>query len=67
MIKTEIRTINGREFNYTYSDAGMMIERDHVKYSEAYDPIDVQRIYTETTEPIMTEEMMEAEEAKHHE
>jgi hypothetical protein len=36
----------------TYSDAGMMIERDGVRYSEAVDPEELGRTYTETDEPI---------------
>ena len=30
----------------------MMIERDGVRYSEAVDPLDSGRLYTETDEPI---------------
>lgn len=36
----------------TYSDAGMMIERDGVRYGEAIDPREMKRTYTETAEPI---------------
>lgn len=43
---------DGVVINRTYSDAGMMIERDGVRYSEAVDPIDSGRLYTETDEPI---------------
>ena len=35
-----------------YSDAGMYIERDEVEYSEAIDPTDLNRVYTETEKPI---------------
>ena len=54
MVITENVTINGREFIRNYSDEGMMIERDGVRYSEAIDPIEFkdERIYTETDEPI---------------
>ena len=52
MIKTEIITINGVQFKKTWSDADYLIERDGAKYSEAVDPIGVERIYTETNEPI---------------
>lgn len=34
----------------TYSDAGMKIERDGVRYDEAIDPVDSGRTYTETDE-----------------
>ena len=40
----------------TYSDAGMMIERDGDLYSEAIDPEDMGRSYTETDIPIESEE-----------
>lgn len=39
---------DGVSLNRTYSDKGMMIERDGVRYSEAIDPADVRRVYTET-------------------
>lgn len=43
---------DGVVLNRTYSDAGMMIERDGVRYSEAIDPAELNRQYTETDEPI---------------
>ena len=52
MIKTEIITINGIQFQKTFSDANYLIERDGAKYSEAVDPIGVERVYTETNELI---------------
>lgn len=52
MIKTEIMTINGKEFVKTYSDQGYMVEREGVRYSEAIDPAEFGRTYTETDEPI---------------
>ena len=55
MIKTEIITINGVQFQKAWSDANYLIERDGAKYSEAVDPMGVERIYTETTEPIDTQ------------
>ena len=61
VIKTT-KTINGVTYDYTYSDVGMMIERDGVRYSEAVDPLNSGRVYTETDEPIATEEMTETEE-----
>lgn len=51
MIKTEQLTINGKGFVRTYSDTGMMIERDGVLYDEAYDPAAAGREYTETDQP----------------
>lgn len=52
MIVTENLTINGRGFVKTYSDNGMMVERDGVRYSEAIDPAEFGRVYTETDEKI---------------
>ena len=43
---------DGVVLNRTYSDAGMMIERDGVRYGDAIDPLDPGRVYTETDEPI---------------
>lgn len=59
MIITENLTINGRAFVKTYSDKGMMVERDGVRYSEAIDPAEFGREYTETDEPIEAEEPKE--------
>jgi hypothetical protein len=70
MIIRENLTIGGRAFVKTYSDIGMMVEReeeryDHfsmnvelvrVRYSEAIDPAEFGRQYTETDEPIEAEE-----------
>lgn len=39
----------------TYSDKGMMIERDGIRYDEAIDPAELNRQYTETDEPIEVE------------
>ena len=61
MIKTENLTINNRAFVRTYSDSGFMIERDGVQYSEAIDPIELGRTYTETDDPIEGEDMTEIE------
>ena len=57
MIKIETITINGRTFVRTYSDANRMIKQDGTGavYSEAYDPSDSGRTYTETEEEIATE------------
>lgn len=52
MIQTETITIGSRQFIRTYSDAGMKIERDGIRYDEAVDPIDSGRTYTETDEPV---------------
>ena len=43
---------DGVVLNRTYSDKGMMIERDGVRYSEAFDPAELGRTYTEPDEPI---------------
>ena len=43
---------DGVVLNRTYSDNGMMIEREGVRYDEAIDPAELNRQYTETDEPI---------------
>ena len=55
MIVQTTQEINGVVFAYTYSDSGFMIERDGVRYSEAVDPLDSGRVYTETDKPIEIE------------
>ena len=52
MIVKTTKEINGVVYDYTYSDAGMMIERNGALYSEAVDPINSGREYTETDIPI---------------
>ena len=46
---------DGVVLNRTYSDAGMMIERDGERYEEAIDPAELNRQYTETDEPIVAD------------
>ena len=53
---------DGVVLNRTYSDAGMMIERDGVRYSEAVDPAELGRVYVETDEPVESEVEEEIEE-----
>lgn len=55
MIVTEQLTINDKPFTKNYSDSGYYIERDGVRYSEAIDPSELGRTYTETNVPIETE------------
>jgi hypothetical protein len=52
MIVTENLTINDKEFVKTYSDSGFMVERDGIHYSEAIDPAELGREYTESSERI---------------
>lgn len=47
MIKTEILTINNKQFTYTYSDEHRYVVRDGIEYEEAYDPAEFGRVYTE--------------------
>ena len=47
---------DGVVLNRTYSDKGMMIERDGVRYDEAIDPAELKRQYIETDEPVEKEE-----------
>ena len=48
MIKTEMIMIDNRQLRRTWSNAGFMIERDGEMYSEAVDPAEFDRVYTET-------------------
>ena len=50
MIKTELIMVDGHQLRRTWSDAGFMIERDGAVYSEAVDPAEFDRAYTETEE-----------------
>lgn len=58
MIITEyfMTRADGVVLNRTYSDKSMKIERDGVRYDEAIDPAALNRQYTETDEPIESEE-----------
>ena len=55
MIIQTTQESNGVVYSYTYSNSGFMIERDGVRYSEAVDPLDSGRVYTETDEPVEIE------------
>lgn len=52
MIVTERIIAGGREFVRTYSDEGYLIRKDGTDeiYSEAIDPVEMGRTYTETDE-----------------
>lgn len=50
-IISEYLLINGRRFTRSYSDQNRFLVRDDVEYSEAYDPTELDRRYTEG-EPI---------------
>jgi len=52
MVIKEVITINETEFNHTYSDLGSYIECEGVEYSDAIDPIDIEREYVETDNKI---------------
>ena len=62
MIKTEIFTINDKQYTRTWSDRGMMIHGGVPEgdYDEAVDPAELGRTYVETDIPIEGES--EAEE-----
>ncbi len=47
MIVQEHFDVSGRDFVRTYSDAGRYVMRDGVEYSEACDPAEFGRVYTE--------------------
>jgi hypothetical protein len=57
VIKTENVTIGGKQFIRTYSDKGMYIHggSPEADYSEALDPAELGRTYTETGIPIEDE------------
>ena len=57
MIITEhyMTRADGVVLNRTYSDKGMMIERDGIRYAEAIDPAELGRTYIETDEPVEVE------------
>ena len=61
MIIAEQITINDRQFTKTYSDSGFMVERDGAQYSEAIDPAEFGRTYTETDIPIEGEPISDIE------
>ena len=52
MIKQEIKSVRGQDYEYTYSDGGFMIIQDGtgIVYGEAYDPVGSGRTYTESDE-----------------
>ena len=62
MIITEKVTINNRDFIRTYSDEGRYVVRDGVSYSEAIDPLDSGRVYTEGE--VMPEEVTDMSEVE---
>lgn len=47
MIKQEHFTVGERDFIRTYSDANRYVVRDGISYSEACDPAETGRTYTE--------------------
>lgn len=61
MIRTESITIGEQQFIRTYSDRGMMIHGGYPEadYSEAIDPAELGRTYTETDTPIEGEDAEE--------
>ena len=59
MIVTEHFDIDGRDFIRTYSNTGCYVVRDGVEYSEACDPAEFGRTYTEGNK--MTQEEIESQ------
>lgn len=55
MIQTELIVVDDRQLRRTWSDTGFMIERDGAVYSEAVDPAEFDRVYTETDMPVEPE------------
>ena len=62
MIDPTYLTINGKQFIRRVSTLGVKIERDGVPYSEAIDPAEFNRQYTETDEPVDVVQLSETEE-----
>ena len=58
MIIVENLIIDGQEFTRTYSNANRYVIRDGIEYSEAYDPAELGRTYTEGN--IMSDEEIES-------
>ena len=56
MIHTETITLNGVQYDRTYSDT-YYIERDGAQYAEAVDPLNSGRQYTETDIPLAKGEL----------
>lgn len=54
MIQTELIVVDDRQLRRTWSDAGYMIGRDGVLYSEAVDPAEFDFVYTETDTPVVS-------------
>jgi hypothetical protein len=52
---------DGIVLHRTYSDIGMMIERDGVRYDEAVDPAELGRTYIETDEPVVGDELSDSQ------
>ena len=60
MIIQEHFDVNGRDFVRTYSDENRYVVREGIEYSEACDPAEFGRTYTEGD--VMPEDETEAEE-----
>ena len=63
MIVTDTVNIHGVKYLKTYSNCGMMIERDGVKYEEAIDLVGSSRIYAESSDAINVAPTMQDEKA----
>lgn len=61
MLVTKRVTINNKYYMHNYSDAGFYIERDGVLYEDAIDPLNTDRVYTETETEIPKQEEEENE------
>ena len=58
MIVTETYMLGDRQFVRTYSDANRYVVREGVEYSEANDPAEFGRVYTEGN--LITDEEIES-------
>lgn len=59
MVVQQEEQIRGNTFTHSFSDSGFYIERDGVKYADAYDLPQFQYTYTETNEPLEPETAQE--------
>lgn len=57
MIVREVKEINGKQYNYTYSDDGHVLRCGRLKYINAADPIGVDKAYFEEGDsPVSSDE-----------
>ena len=63
MIKTEIVTINDKQFRHVWSSENRYLLRDNQQWEDVYDPIDFEQTYTEgdfieSTEEVTSDDLL---------